>query len=52
MDKLAAVLGNCRSVAVFLGLHGMGQWQQRERDLALNRQTPFSIICPHSDRSD
>ena len=28
----------CRAVAVFLGADGLGPWQQRERDLALDRQ--------------
>ncbi len=28
----------CRAVAVFLGPHGMGHWQQREKGLALERQ--------------
>jgi tetratricopeptide (TPR) repeat protein/KaiC/GvpD/RAD55 family RecA-like ATPase len=39
VDKLEKTLAECRSVAVFLGLHGLGRWQQRERDLALDRQT-------------
>jgi hypothetical protein len=44
---LEEVLHSCRSVAVFLGPHGMGPWQQWEKDLALNRQArepTFSVI--------
>jgi formylglycine-generating enzyme required for sulfatase activity/energy-coupling factor transporter ATP-binding protein EcfA2 len=38
-DALEEHLGRCRSVAVVLGPSGMGQWQQREQQLALDRQT-------------
>jgi hypothetical protein len=31
-------LASCGAVAVFVGPHGLGPWQQRERDLALSRQ--------------
>jgi hypothetical protein len=39
VDKLATVLGNCRAAAIVIGAQGLGRWQQRERDLALDRQT-------------
>ena len=35
---LEKTLLSCRAVAVFLGPHGMGGWQQREKELALDRQ--------------
>src|SRR5215510_9214843 len=35
---LERTLARCNSVAVFLGADGLGPWQQRERDLALDRQ--------------
>ncbi|MCR9248316.1 MAG: TIR domain-containing protein [bacterium] len=36
---LEQALTNCRAVAVLVGPHGFGSWQQRERSLALDRQT-------------
>src|SRR5262245_10916111 len=35
---LEAAVGDCRAVAILLGPNGVGNWQQRERDLALDRQ--------------
>ena len=35
---LEGALDACTAVAVFLGPYGMGHWQQREKDLALERQ--------------
>ena len=37
-QALERTLASCSSVAVFLGADGLGPWQQRERDLALDRQ--------------
>ncbi|HET6522628.1 MAG TPA: TIR domain-containing protein, partial [Geminicoccaceae bacterium] len=37
-QALERTLASCNSVAVFLGADGLGPWQQRERDLALDRQ--------------
>src|SRR5262245_33182912 len=37
-QTLEETLNACRAVAVLLGPHGMGAWQQREKDLALDRQ--------------
>ncbi len=37
-QALEEALNSCRAVAVFLGPHGMGPWQQREKYLALDRQ--------------
>lgn len=37
-ETLETAQNNCQAVLVFLGPHGMGGWQQREKDLALNRQ--------------
>src|SRR5262245_3001795 len=31
-------IGSCRAVVVFVGAHGLGNWQQRESNLALTRQ--------------
>ncbi len=47
LDKLERTIVNCRSAAIFLGSHGFGRWQQRERNLALNRQardSRFAVI--------
>lgn len=38
VPALEHALARCRAVAVFIGPHGLGSWQQRERDFALNRQ--------------
>ena len=35
---LEEALNACGAVAIFLGPNGMGNWQQREKDLALERQ--------------
>ncbi len=38
---------SCRAVAVFIGPEGLGRWQQREKELALDRQvrdTSFPVI--------
>jgi hypothetical protein len=37
-QALEQTLASCGAVAVFLGAEGLGPWQQRERDLALDRQ--------------
>lgn len=37
-QALEQTLASCGAVAVFLGADGLGPWQQRERDLALDRQ--------------
>jgi len=37
-ESLEETLNNCQAVSVFLGPYGMGGWQQREKNLALNRQ--------------
>ena len=37
-QALEQILGSCRAVAIFLGPHGMGRWQQSEAYLALDRQ--------------
>jgi hypothetical protein len=47
VTKLEQTLTSCGAVAVVLGPHGLGHWQQRERDLALDRQARqpgFSVI--------
>jgi hypothetical protein len=47
VDRLASALRSCDAVAVMIGPHGLGRWQQRERDLALDRQvreTSFRVI--------
>src|ERR1051325_928245 len=38
-NALERTLANCKSVAIFIGPEGLGPWQQREKDLALDRQT-------------
>jgi TIR domain len=37
-QALERALASCEAVAIFLGADGLGPWQQRERDLALDRQ--------------
>jgi WD40 repeat protein len=37
-QALEQTLAACNAVAVFIGPEGLGPWQQRERDLALDRQ--------------
>lgn len=37
-SALEKVLLSCRAVTVLLGPHGLGNWQQREKELALDRQ--------------
>jgi hypothetical protein len=37
-EHLESVLNRCRAVAVFLGMYGLGRWQQPEKYLALDRQ--------------
>jgi energy-coupling factor transporter ATP-binding protein EcfA2 len=54
-EQLEQVLSACRSVAVFLGAHGMGRWQRREQYLALDRQVQTSrfpvipVLLPGAD---
>jgi TIR domain/FHA domain len=38
VQALEQTLGDCKAIAIFLGPHGMGRWQQREKELALDRQ--------------
>ena len=52
---LERTLASCGSVAVFLGSEGLGPWQQRERDLALDRQgrePDFPVIPVLLTRAD
>ena len=47
VDALERALAASRSVAVFLGQHEMGRWQQRERTWALDRQagdSEFAVV--------
>ena len=37
-QALERTVASCNAVAVFIGAEGLGPWQQRERDLALDRQ--------------
>ena len=39
VGALEKELANCKAVAIFIGPQGMGRWQQREREYALDRQT-------------
>ena len=47
-EVLEETLRHCGAVAIFLGRHRMGNWQQRERDLALDRQVhePHLPVIP------
>jgi energy-coupling factor transporter ATP-binding protein EcfA2 len=40
--NLEELLSSCKAVAVFIGPSGMGSWQQREVDVALDRQSKAS----------
>lgn len=42
-EALEKALGDCSGVAVILGRHGVGRWQQREQYVALNRQTADNL---------
>src|SRR6516164_1692174 len=52
---LEQTLESCSSVAIFVGAHGLGPWQQRERDLALDRQgrepgfPVIPVLLSHTD---
>ena len=54
-QALERSLAICDAVAVFLGPSGMGSWQQREKDLALDRQAReagfpvIPVLLPGSD---
>ncbi len=54
-QALEEALGTCKAVCVFLGPHGMGPWQQREKELALIRQARDSafpvipVLLPGAD---
>src|SRR5512147_125960 len=37
-QALEQILASCGAVAVFVGAQGLGPWQQREQDMALDRQ--------------
>jgi hypothetical protein len=54
IEALEQALVKSKAVAVFLGPGEMGRWQQRERDLALDRQTSFGtpvipVLLPGAD---
>src|SRR5262249_31897894 len=55
VDRLATALNSCGAVAVLIGPHGLGRWQQRESDLALERQARESafpvipILLPNAE---
>ena len=47
MEALENTLKECKAIAVILGPHGMGRWQQREKEYALDRQqrdSSFAVI--------
>lgn len=47
VDVLETIIAECSAVAVFVGGHELGRWQQRERMAALDRQaveTDFPVI--------
>lgn len=54
-QALERALASCASVAVFIGANGLGPWQQRERDSALDRQgrePGFPVIPVLLSRAD
>lgn len=47
LQTLEKSLASCRAAVVFLGPDGMGRWQQREKEIALDRQSrdaEFGVI--------
>jgi len=54
-QALEQALGACDAVAVFIGGEGLGRWQQRERDFALDRQgrepgfPVIPVLLTHTD---
>ena len=51
-QALERTLAACNAVAVFIGAEGLGPWQQRERDLALDRQGREPGLSRHSRAAD
>jgi WD40 repeat protein len=53
LQELERILASCRSVAVFVGPHGRGSWQQREINLALGRQDipVIPVLLPGAERT-
>jgi hypothetical protein len=55
LQRLEAVLHGCRAAAIFIGPHGLGEWQRREQYLALDRQAHDSsfrvipVLLPGAD---
>jgi WD40 repeat protein/energy-coupling factor transporter ATP-binding protein EcfA2 len=55
LRALEKALDNSRTIAVFLGPGGLGPWQQREQELALDRQSKnpayrvIPVLLPQSD---
>jgi hypothetical protein len=47
VDVLEGALHECKAAAIFVGPHGLGPWQQREKGLSLDRQAKdpsFAVI--------
>ena len=44
--ELENSLNQCSAVVVFLGPHGLGRWQQREKEIALDRQAQNPLTFP------
>jgi len=55
IKELEQALGGCNAVAIFIGGDGLGRWQQRENDYALDRQATqpnFPVIPVLLTRAD
>lgn len=54
-QALERALADCGAIIVFLGPEGLGPWQQREKDLALDRQARnpgfpvIPVLLPSAD---
>lgn len=48
IETLENTLRQCKGVVIFLGPNGMGRWQQREKELAIDRQVqdPAFFVIP------
>jgi hypothetical protein len=54
-QALEDIISSCQAVAVFVGPQGLGDWQQREKNLALSRQDrqpDFPVIPVLLPRAD
>ena len=44
VSRLESAIAACKSIAILIGPHGMGKWQQIEKDLSLDRKAMESAL--------